>query len=90
VTSSLAKKKETPKPKVPKTGIFEEATHTTNGTIFKMTYDRGDLPIRVNFDGAVRTLVWNLNFENIDYKHYMPIFLEGLRETTEPYKFLAE
>ena len=24
------------------------------------------------------------------YKYYFPIFLEGLRETQEPYKFLAE
>ena len=26
----------------------------------------------------------------LDYHHYLPIFFHGLRETTEPYKFLAD
>ena len=26
----------------------------------------------------------------LDYHHYLPIFFHGLRETEEPYKFLAD
>jgi hypothetical protein len=26
----------------------------------------------------------------LDYHHYLPIFFHGLRETAEPYKFLAD
>ena len=59
-------------------------------TIFKKHYDRGDLPLSVSFDGAVRTVKWWQDPQNLAYKYYFPIFLEGLRERTEPYKFLAE
>ena len=44
----------------------------------------------MNFDGAIRTVKWWLEPEELGYKYYFPIFLEGLREVTEPYKFLAE
>ena len=29
------------------------------------------------------------NFSKLDYHHYLPIFFDGIRETKEPYKFLA-
>jgi hypothetical protein len=44
----------------------------------------------VSFDGAVRKIKWWIELEKLGYKYYFPIFLEGLRETQEPYKFLAE
>eukprot|EP00825_Cyclidium_porcatum_P042541 TRINITY_DN584_c0_g1_i1.p1 TRINITY_DN584_c0_g1~~TRINITY_DN584_c0_g1_i1.p1 ORF type:complete len:189 (-),score=40.86 TRINITY_DN584_c0_g1_i1:310-876(-) len=53
-------------------------------------YDRGDLPISVNFHGAHRKITWKLEPELLDYHLYLPIFFEGLREIEEPYKFLAE
>jgi len=58
-------------------------------TLFKKYYDRGDLPIAVNFSGAVRKIVWKCEPECLDYHLYLPIFFEGLRETEDPYKFLA-
>lgn len=33
---------------------------------------------------------WWLDPKELDYKYYLPIFLEGLREKEEPYQFLAE
>ena len=30
-----------------------------------------------------------MNFEKLDYHHYLPIFFDGIRETEEPFKFLA-
>jgi len=58
-------------------------------TIFRMFYDRGDLPLQVSFMGVTRKVAWKVDFEKLDYHHYLPIFFDGLRETEEPYKFLA-
>lgn len=51
--------------------------------------DRGDLPLRVNFAGAVRKLQWQVDITKLDFCHYLPIFMEGLRDLDEPYHFLA-
>jgi len=48
--------------------------------LFKKYYDRGDLPIAVNFLGANRKVTWKLEPELLDYHLYLPIFFEGLRE----------
>ncbi|KAG7400934.1 Mitogen-activated protein kinase kinase 5 [Phytophthora boehmeriae] len=58
-------------------------------TRFRYFYDRGDLPVRVNFAGAVRKLQWQVDLSLLDYSHYLPVFMEGLRELEEPYHFLA-
>ncbi|CAD8066834.1 unnamed protein product [Paramecium sonneborni] len=86
--SSLAPKKAQAPQKVPKSGIFQ-ALPMIEQTLFKKYYDRGDLPIAVNFSGAVRKIVWKCEPECLDYHLYLPIFFEGLRETEDPYKFLA-
>ena len=59
-------------------------------TLFKMYYDRGDLPISVEFSGAQRKIKWKMEPELLDYQLYLPIFFEGLREVNDPYKFLAD
>jgi len=87
-TSSLAIKKQKETPKPPKSGVFE-ASKIEESTLFKKYYDRGDLPIAVNSTGAQRKVAWKLEPELLDYHLYLPIFFEGLRETQEPYKFLA-
>jgi len=58
-------------------------------TEFRRFYDRGDLPLQVAFDGAQRKVQWKVNFDKLDYHHYLPIFFDGIRETDEPYKFLS-
>ena len=57
--------------------------------LFRKYYDRGDLPVAVNFHGALRKLTWKMEPEHLDYHLHLPIFFEGLREIEEPYKFLA-
>ena len=44
----------------------------------------------VDFQGAQRKIAWSVDVNLLDYHHYMPIFFHGLRETGEPYKFLAD
>jgi len=56
---------------------------------FRRFYDRGDLPLQVAFDGAQRKVQWKVQFDFLDYHHYLPIFFDGIRERQEPYKFLA-
>jgi len=58
-------------------------------TEFRRFYDRGDLPIQVAFVGAHRKTQWKAEFDRIDYHHYLPIFFDGVRDSKEPYKFLA-
>eukprot|EP00347_Sterkiella_histriomuscorum_P022308 403330941 len=88
-SSSIAAKKAQSVPKKPKTGIFE-AKAVIPSTIFKKCYDRGDLPIVVDFIGAHRKIAWKVEVDLLDYHHYLPIFFHGLRETEDPYKFLAD
>lgn len=82
----MKKTKEAAKP--PKSGVFG-ASNISEPTLFKKYYDRGDLPIAVNSQGAHRKVTWKLEPELLDYHLYLPIFFEGLREEMEPYKFLA-
>jgi hypothetical protein len=55
----LAKKKIKPKGKPKNTGIFS-ANKMLKTTLFKKHYDRGDLPIAVNFSGATRKVSWKV------------------------------
>jgi len=88
--SSLSMKRPKSMPKVTKTDIFA-ATKASDSTLFKKYYDRGDLPIVVNFSGACRKIKWHVEeLEMLDYHLYLPIFFEGLREKEEPYQFLAD
>jgi len=87
-TSSLAAPKPVPKSKPPVAGAFA-ARDAPRATEFRRFYDRGDLPLQVAFDGAQRKVQWKVNFDKLDYHHYLPIFFDGIREQQEPYKFLA-
>lgn len=41
------------------------------------------------FRAGGNKIQWKVEIEKLDYKHYLPIFFDGLRENEEPYKFLA-
>jgi len=88
-SSSLAMKKQKEQSKPAKSGVYS-ASADDSTTLFKKYYDRGDLPISVNAQGANRKVTWKLEPELLDYHLYLPIFFEGLRETQEPYQFLAD
>lgn len=90
LSSSLNKSQLPPKKKAkpPKSNVFA-VRGTDKPTEFRRFYDRGDLPVQVAFDGAHRKVQWKIPFDKLDYHHYLPIFFDGIRETKEPYKFLA-
>lgn len=55
---------------------------------FRRFYDRGDLPIQVDH-GSSNKIAWKIEVAKLDYHHYLPIFMEGIREMEDPYRFLA-
>jgi hypothetical protein len=87
-SSSLAAAKPVAKSKPPTAGAYT-VREVVKQTEFRRFYDRGDLPLQVAFDGAQRKVQWKVNFDKLDYHHYLPIFFDGIREQQEPYKFLA-
>jgi hypothetical protein len=52
-------------------------------------YERGDLPCII-VQGAKNKLSWKVDLASLDYAHYLPLFVSGLREVEEPYRFTAE
>jgi hypothetical protein len=58
-------------------------------TEFRRFYDRGDLPIQVQHTGTQNRVHWKVDVDKLDYHHYLPIFVDGLREKEDPYRFLA-
>ena len=55
---------------------------------FRRFYDRGDLPIAIEH-GPQNKIYWKIEVLKLDYHHYLPIFMEGIREKQDPYRFLA-
>ena len=76
VQALLKKKLEFQKP-VPKSGAFEK--RGIQPSEFRRYYDRGDLPIRVDHQISLPKLVWKVSVESLDYHHYLPIFVDGIR-----------
>ncbi|EPY27368.1 hypothetical protein STCU_01665 [Strigomonas culicis] len=76
----------TGKSKPPKAGAFKK--RSIPSTEFRRYYDRGDLPVSIAH-GSRSSVDWKVEVEKLDYHHYLPIFFDGIRETEEPYMFLA-
>lgn len=56
---------------------------------FRKYYDRGDLPIFIDHMGSGNRIDWKVDIATLDLHHYLPVFFEGIREKTDPYRFLA-
>lgn len=84
----------------PISGALEKRKITPSN--FRLHYDRGDLPILIQHSNGYN-IVWKglsddnpqdtkklkVFFETFDFQLYLPIFVDGIRETTDPYRFLA-
>eukprot|EP00620_Florenciella_sp_RCC1587_P017636 CAMPEP_0182558096 /NCGR_PEP_ID=MMETSP1324-20130603/1789_1 /TAXON_ID=236786 /ORGANISM="Florenciella sp., Strain RCC1587" /LENGTH=340 /DNA_ID=CAMNT_0024770255 /DNA_START=90 /DNA_END=1112 /DNA_ORIENTATION=- len=64
--------------------------HPVN-TLFRRYYQRGDLPISIDHcGGRGNRIKWRVGqLGALDYHVFLPIFVDGLRETEDPYRFLA-
>jgi hypothetical protein len=52
-------------------------------------YTRGELPCTVEHRSSGLALSWMCPLHNLDYEHYLPIFMDGVRCTDNPHKFIA-
>mmetsp|Transcript_8199 Transcript_8199/g.20862 ORF Transcript_8199/g.20862 Transcript_8199/m.20862 type:complete len:323 (-) Transcript_8199:125-1093(-) len=87
LSSSTAKPKPRDVPAPPPAGAWGNVVPVV-ATQFKVFYDRGDIPVLVGHS-ATRKLKWKVAIQNLDYSQILPLFFEGLRETEEPYTFIA-
>lgn len=72
----------------PRAGATSKRQNPPN-TELRRYYERGDLPISI-LQGARNKLQWKADIKHLDFAHYLPIFASGLRESEEPYRFVAE
>lgn len=77
MTSSVLGGKIKPQPEKPKCGAFLKRDIIPSE--FRRYYDRGDLPIKVDYETTGSKLFWRMSPETLDYHHYLPIFFDGLR-----------
>ena len=84
--SSLNKAVEKPLVKAPKANANKRRAIPSSE--FRRFYDRGDLPIQIEH-GTPNKIAWKIEVTKLDYHHYLPIFMEGIREMQDPYRFLA-
>ena len=70
----------------PSTGIFQR--DSIPPTEFRRFYIRGDLPVQIQH-GTSNRVAWKVEVVSVDYHHYLPIFMDGLREKDDPYRFIA-
>ena len=51
-------------------------------------YDRGDLPVMIRHS-AKSSLEFKVPIDSLDMGHFLPIFVDGIRELVNPYHFVA-
>merc|ERR1711917_75913 len=51
--------------------------------------ERKSGPIALEHDTKGNRIAWKVEIEKLDYHHYLPLFFDGLCETTHPYEFFA-
>ena len=83
---SQNKPKEMPAVQKPRAGATKR--RAVPPSEFRRFYDRGDLPIAIEH-GSPNRIAWKIEVNKLDYHHYLPIFMEGIREKQDPYRFLA-
>lgn len=73
--------------KPPKAGAFTPKKIPVSD--FRLHYDRGDLPILVEHERGTKIKWKEQSFEKFNFQLYLPIFIDGIREKSDPYRFLA-
>jgi len=84
---ALVSQKQQKVSKAPRAGALDPRKITVSD--FRLHYDRGDLPILIEHVAGT-SIKWDIkDFEKFDYQLYLPIFVDGIREKFDPYRFLA-
>lgn len=69
--------------------IIDRHSYGKPTTSFRMYYDRGDLPIKMEYLIGGEKISWTVDIDKLDYSLYLPLFFDGLSETQHPYKTFA-
>lgn len=59
-------------------------------TSFRMHYERGDLPLRLEYFSGGARILWTMDLNKLNYHLYLPLFFDGLSESEHPYKIYAQ
>ncbi len=70
-----------------RSGVFTLCNHPH--TIFRRFYERGDLPVIIRHRSKL-SLEFQAAIESLDVSYYLPIFIDGLRERCQPFRFVAQ
>lgn len=54
-----------------------------------MHYERGDLPLRLEYFNGGWRIMWTMDLNKLNYHLYLPLFFDGLSEPEHPYKTYA-
>ncbi|MCQ2817188.1 MAG: parkin coregulated gene family protein [archaeon] len=73
--------------KPPKAGAFQPRKIPVSD--FRLHYDRGDLPVLVKHERGTSIQWKDDKWEKFNYQLFLPIFVDGIREVTDPYRFIA-
>jgi len=67
------------------------ASTPANATEFRRRYDSGELPVHLiqKPDGSPARLIWTVDIHDVNLQKYLPVFVDGLREKEDPYRFVA-
>lgn len=58
-------------------------------TSFRIHYERGDLPLRLEYFPGGARINWTVDLNKLNYHLYLPLFFDGLSEHEHPYKTYA-
>lgn len=84
---ALVGQKQEPIVKAPRAGALDPRKITVSD--FRLHYDRGDLPILIEHLNGT-SIKWDIkDFDKFDYQLFLPIFVDGIREKFDPYRFLS-
>ena len=73
--------------KPPKAGAFQPRPIPVSD--FRLHYDRGDLPVLVKHECGTSIQWKDDKWDKFNYQLFLPIFVDGIREVTDPYRFIA-
>ena len=74
----------------PKKGNAYKLNTNVPMSLLPRRYTRGELPCSVEHRSSGLALSWMCPLHNLDYEHYLPIFMDGIRCNDNPYKFIAK
>ncbi|XP_019895397.1 parkin coregulated gene protein [Musca domestica] len=72
-----------------KLGPSHDLNKPHRSSSFRMYFDRGDLPIKMEYLCGGDKIGWTVDIDKLDYSLYLPLFFDGLCETEHPYKTYA-